>query len=105
MILTVFRSRLRPGVEAEYGPLAAAMSELAAAMEGFVDEVFFAAPSGDRVTIVRFIDRASHDAWAHHPAHRDAQRRGREKFYESYEISVTEVIDERRFTSDASGSH
>ena len=37
MILTVFRSRLRPGVEAEYRPLAVEMSELAHHMEGFVD--------------------------------------------------------------------
>ena len=99
MILTVFRSRLRPGVEAAYRPLALEMSELAHTMEGFVDETFFAAPSGERVTIVRFADRASHDAWAHHPAHRDAQRRGRDEFYESYEISITEVIDVRRFTT------
>jgi heme-degrading monooxygenase HmoA len=102
VILTVFRSRLRPGVEAEYRPLAAAMSELAHGMEGFVDEAFFVAPSGERVTIVRFVDRASHDAWARHPAHREAQRRGRDEFYESYEISITEVVDERRFRADQS---
>lgn len=102
MILTVFRSRLRPGVEAEYRPLAVEMSELAHTMEGFVDEAFFAAPNGDRVTIVRFVDRASHDAWAHHPAHREAQRRGRDEFYESYEISIAEVVDERRFSADQS---
>ncbi|HSN02455.1 MAG TPA: antibiotic biosynthesis monooxygenase [Acidimicrobiales bacterium] len=102
MILTVFRSRLRPGVEAQYRPLAAEMSELAQQMEGFVDETFFAAPNGDRVTIVRFVDRSSHDAWARHPRHRDAQRRGRDEFYESYEISITEVLDERRFTFDQS---
>ena len=102
MILTVFRSRLRPGVEAQYRPLALEMSELAHAMEGFVDEAFFAAPNGDRVTIVRFVDRASHDAWARHPAHREAQRRGRDEFYESYEISITEVLDERIFSSDPS---
>ncbi len=100
MILTVFRSRLRPGVEAEYRPLAVAMSELAHTMEGFVDEAFFAAPNGDRVTIVRFADRASHDAWARHPAHREAQRRGRDEFYESYEISIAEVLDERHFSAD-----
>ncbi|MDE3082871.1 MAG: antibiotic biosynthesis monooxygenase [Acidobacteriota bacterium] len=102
MILTVFRSRLRPGVEAAYRPVAVEMSELAHAMAGFVDEAFFAAPNGDRVTIVRFVDRASHDAWAQHPSHREVQRRGRDEFYESYEISIAEVLEERRFTVDQS---
>ncbi len=97
MIQTVFRSRLRAGVEDVYRPLARYMSELAHEMAGFVDESYFESPSGERVTIVRFIDRASHDAWAAHPEHREAQRREREEFYEYFEITVAEVTHERRF--------
>ena len=48
-------------------------------------------PIGDeRVTIVRFRDWASHRAWAEHPEHREAQRRGIEEFYDFYELSVGE---------------
>ena len=95
MILTVFRSRLRAGVDDAYQSVAAEMSELARAMEGFVDESYYESSSGERVTIVRFADRASHDAWAAHPRHREAQRRGREEFYTFYNITVAVVTDER----------
>ena len=38
-----------------------------------------------------FADRASHDAWARHPEHREAQRAGVRDYYEEYSISVGEV--------------
>lgn len=97
MILTVFRSRLRSGVESAYQPVARAMSELAHASAGFVSEEHFESPTGERVTIVRFTDRQSHDAWAANARHREAQRRGREEFYEFYDITVAEVSHERHF--------
>jgi heme-degrading monooxygenase HmoA len=89
-VVTVFRSRLREGVEADYGPLAHEMARLAATMDGFVDQRSYLADDGERVTIVRFADRASHERWALHPAHRAAQVRGRDEFYLWYELSVSE---------------
>ena len=38
--------------------------------------------------MVTFADRASHDAWRDHPEHRAAQRRGIERYYETYSIQV-----------------
>ena len=96
-IVTVFRSRLRPGVEDEYRRLADAMSTLAHAMDGFLEEKLFVAPDGERVTIVWFSDWASHRAWASHPEHRRAQRRGRDELYASYDLAIAEVSDHRRF--------
>ena len=98
-IVTVFRSRLRPGVEDEYQRLAGAMSELANAMDGFIEEKLFVAADGERVTIVRFADWASHRAWARHPEHRRAQRRGRDVFYEYYDITIAEETAHRRMAS------
>lgn len=89
-IVTVFRNRLRPGAAGEYAPVAAEMARLAAAMPGFVDSSHFTSADGERVTIVTFADRASHDAWRTHPAHQDAQRRGIEDFYSEYSIQVAE---------------
>lgn len=96
-IVTVFRSRLRPGVEDEYRRVAREMSELVHEMEGFVDEAFFTSPDGERVTIVRFADRECHRAWAEQPDHLAAQRRGREEFYSWYDISVCEETYGRVF--------
>jgi heme-degrading monooxygenase HmoA len=91
-IVTVFRSRLRPGVDDSYGPLAVEMVERARAMPGLVDVKSFAAADGERVTIVEFDTQEPHDAWRDDPEHRVAQRRGRGEFYASYAIQVCEVV-------------
>ena len=90
-VITIFRNRLRDGAAAEYGPMAVEMTALAEAMPGFVDAKTFSHPDGERVTVVTFADRASHDAWRLHPAHQDAQRRGIEEFYGTYSIQVGDV--------------
>lgn len=90
-VVTVFRSRLRPEALEEYGGTADRMAELARAMPGYVEHKAFTADDGERVTVVTFADRASHDAWRTHAEHRVAQRRGREAFYASYSLQVADV--------------
>ena len=75
-IVTIFRSRLNSGIEADYGLVAARMNELATQMPGY---------------------QASHDAWRNHPEHRTAQRAGRERFYSEYSLTVAEVRHHREF--------
>jgi heme-degrading monooxygenase HmoA len=89
-IVTVFRNRLRPDAHA-YSEHAARMSELAETMPGYVEHKAFTAEDGERVTLVTFADRASHDAWGRHPLHREAQQAGVRDYYEEYSISVGEV--------------
>ncbi len=86
-VVTVFRSRLRPDADA-YADDAAAISALARTMPGYVEHKGFTAPDGERVTLVTFADRPSHDAWRDHPEHRAAMRRGIADYYEEYSISV-----------------
>jgi heme-degrading monooxygenase HmoA len=77
--------------------LADEMSRIAASMEGFIDQKFYVAPDGERVTIVRFRDDASQRAWARHPEHLRAQQRGRDEFYSWFDISVAEESRTRTF--------
>lgn len=100
-VVTVFRSRLRDGVDAAYALVATDMSRLVRQVEGFVDERFYLGDDGERVTIVRFRDRDAQWAWAEHPAHVTAQRRGREEFYTWYDISVSEETYATVFHSSA----
>ncbi len=100
MIVTVFRSRLRPDVRDDYDPMAARMSELARQMPGYVSHKVFTADDGERVTIVEFADEASHRAWGEHPEHRVAQRTGRAEFYSEYKLQVCEVKRESRKTAE-----
>lgn len=87
-IVTVFRNRLRDEGAADYGALSPHILELARSMPGFVDAKTFTATDGERVTIVTFADRATHEAWRDHPEHRAAQRRGIDEFYAEYSIQV-----------------
>ena len=96
-VVTVFRNRLAPDAADEYAALSPHILSLARSMPGFVDATTFTAADGERVTIVTFADRASHDAWRDHPEHRAAQRRGIESFYDEYSIQVAEVTYEHRF--------
>lgn len=86
-VVTVFRSRLRPDASA-YADDAVAIAALARTMPGYVEHKGFTAGDGERVTLVTFADRASHDAWRDHPEHRAAMRRGVESYYEEYSIQV-----------------
>ncbi len=95
-IVTVFRNRLRHGVDAAYQELAPHITSLARSMPGFVDAKTFSAPDGERVTVVTFESREHHDAWRDHPEHLAAQRRGVDEFYETYSIQVAEVTYSRR---------
>lgn len=91
-VLIIFRSRLRPDAGPEYGAVAGRMDELARQQPGFRSIKTFAADDGERVSIVEFADGDTALAWSIHPEHREAQRLGRERFYESYEITVCTPI-------------
>lgn len=91
MVITIFRSRLRPEHVEGYQHTAARMHELAQQMPGFVSIKTFTAPDGERVSIVEFESEATHNAWRRHPEHQEAQRLGREFFYSEFQIQVCRV--------------
>jgi heme-degrading monooxygenase HmoA len=66
------------------------MQMLAQSMPGFVSYKVYAADDGERCSIIEF-DSAEHlRAWREHPEHREAQRMGRERYYEEYSLHVGE---------------
>ena len=97
MIVTVFRSRLRPGVDEDYGALGDRMAAIVRAMPGYVSDKDFVAEDGERVTVVEFASEDAQRAWRMHPEHREAQRLARETYYQDYSIQVCEVVRESRF--------
>jgi heme-degrading monooxygenase HmoA len=97
MIVTVFRSRLRPGVRDEYVAVVNRMAELAATMPGYISHKGFFADDGERVTVVEFESEDGMRAWRMNPEHRAAQRKAREIYYSEYHIQVCEVVREASF--------
>jgi heme-degrading monooxygenase HmoA len=96
-VVTVFRSTLRPDAVEEYEVVSERMVALARAMPGLLDYKTFASDDGERVTLVTFASIEEHQAWRDHPEHRQAQRLGRERFYDTYAIQVCTSVTENRF--------
>ena len=91
MIITVFRSRLMPGLQDEYVALVDRMQQIAKTIPGYISHKGLWAEDGERVTIVEFEHEEGQRAWRMHPEHVKAQREGRTKFYEAYDIKVCTV--------------
>ena len=73
MIVTVFRSRLRPGVREEYVALVDKIAAIARTMPGYISHKGFFADDGERVTIVEFEHEEGMRAWRTNPEHLAAQ--------------------------------
>ncbi|ANW01942.1 antibiotic biosynthesis monooxygenase family protein [Bradyrhizobium icense] len=99
MIVTVFRSRLNPGAQEEYGPMAKHMSELVQSIAGYISHKGFVAEDGERVTIVEFESEEALREWRIHPDHAKAKRRGIESFFSDYKFQICNVIRERNWTA------
>ena len=97
MIVTVFRSRLLPGFKDEYVALVDRMQEIARSIPGYISHKGFWSDDGERVTIVEFEHKEGQKAWRMHPEHLEAQKLGRVKYYEMYDIIVAEVDYHHRF--------
>ena len=92
MIVTVFRSRVKPEVQQEYMQWASRMSALAKEMPGYISHKGFVAEDGEKVTIVEFESVEAQRAWSLHPEHVDAKKKGRKDFYVEYRVQVCEVL-------------
>lgn len=88
--IIVFKSKLRPEIETEYGTRGEQIYNLALTMPGFISASDYA-NGDDRVSIVEFDTLEHLSAWRDHPEHLKAQQEGRDKFYSSYSISIAKV--------------
>jgi heme-degrading monooxygenase HmoA len=91
MILTVFRSRVRPGAQDEYARWATRIGELARQTPGFVSYKNFVADDGERVTLAQFETERSLRVWSEHREHVEAMRKARASFCIEYRIQVCAV--------------
>lgn len=104
MIVTVFRSRLVPGLQDEYVALVDRMQQIARTMPGYISHKGFFAEDGERVTVVEFASEEGMRAWRMHPEHRAAQRQARERYYSEYHIQICEVTRDSHFTAESAAA-
>lgn len=97
MVITIFRSRLRPEHQEEYAQWATRIHELAVRTPGFISIKTFTAEDGERVSIVEFESEETMQAWREQADHRQAQELGRKQFYSAYHIQVCRIIRDYSF--------
>jgi heme-degrading monooxygenase HmoA len=97
MLVILFRSRLSAEAGEDYQDKAAEMLAYARAQPGYVDFKQYQAEDGERLTVVKWKDRETLEAWRQNPRHREAKHLGREHWYASYDIEIAEVIHENHF--------
>jgi heme-degrading monooxygenase HmoA len=87
----------KPGLEKSYEETDARMADLAAAMPGFVSYRQYLSSDGEELALVEFESHETVAAWRAHPAHREAQRLGREQWFAEYRITVCDVARDYSF--------
>jgi heme-degrading monooxygenase HmoA len=101
MVVTIFKHRMRPGVDKEYGADASKLLELAQKMPGFVSIKGYAAEDGEQLILVEFETEQALAAWREHPEHLIAQELGRSKYYSEYNIQVCNTLRAYGFKAPA----
>src|SRR5262249_42779109 len=104
MVITIFRSRLRPENQNEYAEWATRIYDLATKMPGFISFKAFTAADGERVSLVEFESEETMRAWREQSDHRQAQELGRKLFYSEYRIQVCRPIRDYSFPKKAGAS-
>jgi heme-degrading monooxygenase HmoA len=99
MIVGVFRNRLVPGAQDEYGPIARQMSELVQSIPGHISHKLFVAEDGERATIVEFESEEALHEWKVHPEHVKAKKLGFTKFFSAFKYQICNVTHARAWES------
>jgi heme-degrading monooxygenase HmoA len=102
MLVILFRSRLTEAAGTDYTAMDQELEASARQAPGFVDLKSYSASDGERLTVVRWKDAETLRAWREYPRHREAQRVGRERWYQWYKIEVAELTREGSFARDGS---
>ena len=87
----VFTSQRREGDDAGYGSTADRMVELAAQQPGYLGVESVRGSDGLGITVSYWRDEAAILAWRRHAEHTLARERGRQQWYEHFELRVAKV--------------
>ncbi|MFC9336010.1 antibiotic biosynthesis monooxygenase family protein [Arthrobacter sp. NPDC057009] len=90
MELVLFRIHTREDIDQEeYEATFARMLELVAEIPGFISIEGFSGADGSELAVAQFESAAAIEEWRDHPEHVRTQQRGRDEFFESYEIRIS----------------
>ena len=96
----IFTSRRTAG-DHGYGAMARRMEELGSTYDGYLGIESARSPDGVGITVSYWRDEAAIRAWKRDAEHQQAQRGGRETWYEGYAVRVARVERAYDFTRPA----
>ncbi|KQS98778.1 antibiotic biosynthesis monooxygenase family protein [Cellulomonas sp. Leaf395] len=92
MLVVLFEIRARADVdEAAYEQAFVHMLELVQDIPGFLSFSSYTSSDGAELAVARFEDDVALARWREQPDHVLTRRRGREEFFEAYDITVATV--------------
>lgn len=97
MLIIIFRSKLTAQAGEDYQAMNAEMESLVRQNPGFIDVKSYKSEDGERLTVVWWRDEESLREWRNLMRHREAQKTGRAKWYEYYEMEVASVVRSSSF--------
>ncbi|MDD9207194.1 antibiotic biosynthesis monooxygenase [Georgenia sp. 10Sc9-8] len=93
MLVVLFESRTLGDVnEAAYEEAFRQMLERVHEVPGFVDFASYSGADGAELAVARFEDDLALARWREHEEHVCTRERGREEFFEAYDITVASVV-------------
>jgi len=95
--VAIFTSKRTGEDEEGYGLMDEKMFGLVEDQAGFMGAESFSNSEGKNVTIVKFRTKEEMIDWRNNPAHREAQTKGREIWYEFYNVKICHVEREYEF--------
>ena len=100
-VVVIFKTHLREGADSEaYAKTSRRMHELVEQIPGFISIKAYTGVDGEEIDLVRFANEDALKAWKEQPEHLDAQRRGREEFYDHYSVQACKVVRDYEFRID-----
>lgn len=87
----VIFTSMRTDEDQGYGEMAEVMLELALGQPGCLGAESVRNSDGFGITVAYFTDEAAIAAWKAHARHKSAQRLGKERWYEHYEVRIAKV--------------
>mgnify|MGYP000094091323 CR=1 FL=1 len=94
MIAMIFEFWLNDDEVDNYTPYSGKMRQLVDEIEGFISvERYRSEYDPDKILALGFFrDETAVEKWRNHPAHRQAQQLGRQKYYTNYRLRMAEVV-------------
>ena len=103
MIAVIFSSQRTKADEAGYQAAAQEMEQLAAKQPGYIAIESARGPDGFGITVSYWADEEAARNWRDDPRHSEIREQGRALWYESYQLTVADMVRNYGWTKYSDG--